>query len=276
MAKDWTFPVPRPSVGRKRQYAVAPPRSPMRTGLRRAILAIGSGIITGAVTISPALSKPQTEPFPFVLKSAVVTAFDERATPPLLTVRDREGATEQRMSLVGPNIPPSYRGLVTSSWSRPCALAEGDQVRVAHAGGLPLAVMEGAQQTGPESTSWRLCFVRTYFDLPTPAPPAAVPNEMVYGLGTSLGLISQGRTTTPVWIRSPADSVLAPYVRTTFMRDSAAARGQPQLAVSVEALRDLRTRLSSRIVLARVIAFRYASSAEQPVGGAGRTSSLRF
>jgi hypothetical protein len=127
--------------------------------------------------------------------------------------------------------------------------------------------MEGVRQTRPESTSWRLCFVRTYFDLAAPAPLPAEPDELRFGLGTSLGLISRGSATALVWIRGPADSVLAPYERTTFMRDAAATRGQPQLAGSVDALRDLRRRLSARIVLAGVVPFRYESSVEEPVGG---------
>jgi hypothetical protein len=212
------------------------------------------------------------EPFPWNLKLAVVKASESQDGHAILTVNYRRDSREERISLTGPDVPVSYQGLVRpSSWSRPCSGAVGTEVLVAHSEGLPFAVVEGVKReaaSAADAVDWRLCYVRLYFDLTKHSSAThTVPYESQYALGTSLGVISKDRTPVEVWIRGTAEEVLVMYDRPWWMVDAATRRGQPALAGSVQPIHDLRLKLQSRIILARVVPFRYESSAEEPVGG---------
>lgn len=236
-----------------------------------AFVAAGVAAIVAIVLATGTFGAGQqvAEPHSFTLKLAVVKAFESQDGQSILTVSYRDYSKEERLPLIGPDVPVSYRSLVAPSWSRPCLGAVGTEVRVAHMDALPFAVMEGVKgqaASGNGTVNWRLCYVRLYFDL-TKHNSGTHPHESRYALGTSLGLISQNRTSVHVWIRGTAEEVLATYERPWWMIDAATKRGQPTLAESVQPIHDLRSKLQSRIILARVVPFRYGSSAEQPVGG---------
>jgi hypothetical protein len=222
-----------------------------------AAAAVATGVRTSALPRGP----QQPEPHSFTLKPAVVKSIESRDGQLTLSVSYQYGTKkEDRIPLVGPDVPMPVATLVDRAWSKPCAGVVGAEVLVAQAEGLPLAVMEGDTVKHP-------CFVRLYFDLTKPsALPPTMPSEVRYGLGTSLGLISLHHTPASVWIRGAADEVLITYKRPSFMLDAATRRGQPGLASSVQAIHDLGSKLGSQVVLARVIPVRYEPP-EQPVGG---------
>jgi hypothetical protein len=197
-----------------------------------------------------------------MLRTAVVTSFDARTSPEVLTVRFKDTESIEQVSLVGPDVPPTYRGVAVPFWSKPCKPKAGDDVRVAWAGGLPLAVQERKAPPG----DWEACFLRTYFDLST---PSSVPNEVGHALGRSLGLLAQAQVpvSMSIWIRGAADRVLSSYDKPAIVRESASTRGHPELADSVDAIHALRLKLTSHIIVARVTPYRYRSWTEQPVGG---------
>jgi hypothetical protein len=202
------------------------------------VVATAAIVVTPVRTGTPAGEGQSPEPHAFTLKAAVVKSLESKDGLLIVTVGYQQGAQKEgRIPLVGPDVPASYATLVDRSWSKPCSGVVGSEVLVAHAEGLPLAVMEGA-------TVKHLCYVRLYFDLTKPSAVAsAVPSELRYALDTSLGLISQHHTPVSVWIGGTADEVLTTYSRPSWMLDAATRRGQPNLASSVQAIHELRSQL---------------------------------
>jgi len=235
------------------------------------VAAVGAIVAIVVATGTFGAGQQNPEPHPFALKLAVVKAFESQDGHAMLTVNYRRDSRDERIPLIGPDVPMSYQRLVRPSWSRPCSGAVGTEVFVAHTERLPLAVVEGVKRgaaSGADAVEWRLCYLRLYFDLTKQnLATHTVPYELRYALGTSLWLVSEYRTPIQVWIRGPAGEVLVMYDRPWWMVDAATRRGQPALAGSVQPIHDLRSTLQSRIILARVVPFVYESSSEKPVGG---------
>lgn len=236
----------------------------LRASVAATFLTVAAVLATGLFGNRQQVGEPHT----FALKPAVIRAFESKKGQPILMVSYLHNGMRGQIEFNVPDVPHSYSSLVVPSWSRSCTWRVGREVRVAHAGGSPFVVLEEETGQGSQVASqrtWRLCYARLYFDL-TPVKSGMQSMELKYALGTTLGLISEERTPVPVWIRGDAETVLSLYAEPAPMLDAAVQRQQPLLAESVKAIRDLRFRLRSQVILARVVPFRF-NWPERPVGG---------
>ncbi len=235
----------------------------MRDSHRKSVTVWTLATCVIALGLAPVTPESQNEPD--ILQSASVQSVGIEQGQTILTLRYRSNATEQ-VALVGPTVPAAYRSLVTPVWSRPCPARRDSEVTIARAEGLPVTVLERASTSGG-TVDRQPCFLRLYFDLTKLAiskPESAY--ELRRALGTSLSIISDYKLPVHVWVRGVASDVLALYGNPAVMLDATKSKGPPALAPSIQPVADLRAKLQSRTVLARVIPFQIPL-AQRPVGG---------